>query len=451
MNKKKLTILCITALILVGLTVFVTKFAPKKGDDTQVDETKSYTVSDISDKFPETIKVSLPDSSYTFKKDESEMYVYQESPSAELNQSMINQLENFLKNVTAEEKATDDAFNLSDYGFDKPKSVVTITYNDGEITYKVGNLTQGSGYFLNLEGSKEVYVIHSSKALALMQPVSYFRNPVLHSVNQDIITLVEFDSPDGRIRLEKTASSTGEELWNMVSPLKKSADTTNINSYIAQYLPLITAKEFVEDNVSDLSKYGLGSNARLLIFEDSAGAFGHIYIGKTHSSGKYTYARKDGSNNVISIETKNIEFMNMNMFTFVDSLINLEVLANIERIEFKKGDTVHTLNIKRAGDSLKENENSSEYYINNIRVSVSSFKKIYTDIIGLDIEKLAENVSSGNADYEISYLKNDGSSVNIKFVKHTERHYAAFVNGECKYIVLKEKLDSIYNQLNKIK
>lgn len=451
MNKKTLISLLVVAIILISATILVINLNPGAKDVTPADEAKTYTVTDISDKSLKEISVVLPDMSYTFKKDSSDMYTYIESPSAELNQPMINQLESFLKNVTAEEKATDDAFNLSDYGFDKPKSEVKISYDGGEMTYKVGNLTQGNGYFLNVDGSKEVYVIHSAKALALMQPVSYFRNPSLHSVDPQTLSVVEFDSPDGRIRLEKQASSTGEELWNMTSPIKKSADITNIESYISQYIPLIVAKEFPEDNVSDLSKYGLGNGARLLYFEDGGGNFGHIYLGNTHSSGMYTYARKDGSNNVVSIETKNIEFMDMNMFTFVDSLINLEVLADIEKIEFKKDDTIRTMNIKRQSDSRKEDESNSEYYINDVRVSANSFKKIYTDIIALDIERLADSVTTENPVYEITYFKSDSSKVNIQFVKHTERHYGAVMDGECKYIVLKEKLDNIYTQLSNIK
>lgn len=451
MNKKTLIILSMVAVILIGVTIWVTGLDTNTNDITPEDETKSYTVSDISDKSLNEISVTLPDMSYTFKKGTSDMYTYTESPTAELNQPMINQLENFLKNVVAEEKATDNAFSLSDYGFDKPKSEVKISYDGGGITYKVGNLTQGSSYFLNVDGSKEVYVINSAKALALMQPVSYFRNPALHSVDSQTLTVVEFDGPDGRITLKKGSSSTGEELWDMTSPIRKSADTTNIESYISQYIPLITAKEFTEDNVSDLSKYGLGKGARTLYFEDGSGNFGHIYLGNTHSSGMYTYARKDGSNNVVSIETKNIEFTDMNMFTFVDSLVNLEVLADIEKIEFKKGDTTQIMNIKRHGDSRKESEINSEYYINGVRVSVNSFKKIYTDIIGLDIERLANGVKTGNPVYEITYFKGDGSEVNIQFVKHTERHYGAITDGECKYIVLKEKLDNIYTQLSSIK
>ncbi|MBE7046871.1 MAG: DUF4340 domain-containing protein [Ruminococcaceae bacterium] len=451
MNKKTLISLLVVAIILIAATVWVINLNPQSKDITPDDKAETYTVSDISDKSLTEISVTLPDTSYTFKKGASDMYTYVESPSADLNQAMINQLENFLKNVVAEEKATDDAFSLSDYGFDKPKSEVKITYDGGEMIYKVGNLTQGNGYFLNMDGSKEVYVIHSAKALALMQPVSYFRNPALHSVDSQTLTIVEFDGPDGRIALKKEASSTGEELWNMTSPIKKSADMTNIDSYISQYIPLITVKEFTEDNVSDLSKYGLGNDARLLYFEDASGNFGHIYLGNTHSSGMYTYARKDGSNNVVSIETKNIEFVDMNMFTFVDSLVNLEVLADVEKIEFKKGDTVRTMDIKRQGDSRKESEINSEYYINDVRVSANSFKKIYTDIIALDIERLADNITTGNPVYEITYFKGDGSKVNIQFIKHTERHYGAMIDGECKYIVLKEKLDNIYAQLSSIK
>lgn len=451
MNKKTLVILLFVAVILLGITIWVTNLDPISDNGTKENEVKTYTVTDISDKYLNEISVTLPDSSYTFRKNDSDMYSYVESPSAELNQSMINQLENFLKNVVAEEKATDDAFSLSDYGFDKPKSQVKITYNEGEITYRVGNLTQGNGYFLNVDGSKEVFVIHSAKALALMQPVSYFRNQTLHYADSQLISQIEFDGPEGRIVLEKTSSSTGEELWNMTSPIRKSADVTNINTYITQYLPLISAKEFVEDDVSDLSKYGLGNGARLLYFMDDGGNFGHIYIGDTHSAGIYTYARKSGSNNVVSIETKNIEFMDMNMFTFVDSLVNLEVLADVEKIEFKKDNSVMTMNIIRQGDSRKETESNNQYYINGVQVSVQSFKKIYTDIIALDIERLAGNIPQGKAVYEITYFKSDGSKPNIKFVKHTERHYGAFMNGECRYIVLKEKLDNIYSQLSSIK
>jgi len=450
MNKKTLIILLIVAIVLIVTAVWVTTLTPQNNTVTD-EEAKSYPVWDISDKSVTEISVSLPDESYTFIKTDSDMYSYRESPSAELNQMMISRLETFLKNVIADEKATDDAFSLSDYGFDNPKSEVKVTYASGEIVCRIGNLTQGKGYFFNMEGSDEVYVLQSQKALALMQPIAYFRNPSLHSADAQMLTVIEYDNKEGRIRLEKTPSSTGEEAWNMTSPIKKSADATNIDAYISQYLSLIQAKEYVEDNASDLSKYGLGPNAKKLYFEDNSGSFGCIYIGKTHSSGVYTYARKEGSNNVVSVESKNLEFMNMNMFTFVDSLINLEVLADVTKVEFKKGNIVHTMEIRRSSDSRKENENLSEYYINNTRVSVSTFKNIYTSLIGLDIERLAENVSGSTPLYEVTYFKNDGTNVSIHFVKHTERHYGAFVEGECKYIVLKEKLDNIFNQFEKIK
>lgn len=453
MNKKPIIILLVTALLLISAIYFLNANKPVENTDTaQEEEQKIYTVYDAGKKNVTKIEITLPDSSFSFEKDQSGVYKCIEVPSAILDMNKISFLESQIRLMYAEEEAVKEAYNLSDYGFDTPKVTIKgIFDDDSSVSYRLGNLTQSQGHFINIEGSKDVYVVYTDRSRLFLQGLKHYRNTTIHNADTNFLSSVTFDTSEGRIHLVKELSQSQSDMWMMKSPIERTANAQSITDNIGQKLANLYIVDFVEDDVVDFSKYGLGKNARILSFEDDFGAGKTIFIGNKHSDDKMYYAQIEGSQSVVSINYDAVSFIEMNMFSFADSLVNLQTLSDVKKVEYIKGDIIHTMHITRENDSKKESENKAKYYINNVNVSSNTFKKIYMDIIGIDIRFLAESPPTGEPEYKIIYYMTDGSTTKVEFVKQTDRYYAAFKDGECQHIVLKDKLENIYKSLNAIK
>ncbi len=454
MNKKPIIILLITALLLISAIYILNANRPVENTDTkQEEEQKTYIVYDAGEKNVTKIEITLPDSSFSFEKDQYGTFKCVEIPSAVLDRNKISYLESQIRLMYAEEESTKDAYNLSDYGFDTPKVIIKgIFDDDSSVTYRLGNLTQNQGHFINVEDSKEVYVVYTDRSRSFMQSLKHYRDTnILYDTDVNFLSTITFDTAEGRIHLLKDNSQGQSDTWMMKSPIERSANSQSITDNIAQKLAALYIDDFVEDDVKDFSKYGLGKNARILSFEDDFGNGRTLFIGNKHSDDKMYYVQLEGSRSVVSVSCDTLSFMEMNIFSFAESLVNLQVLSDVEKVEYIKGDSVQTMHITRENDSKKESENNAQYYINNVHVSSETFKKIYMNIIGIDIRFLTDTPPTGEPEYKIVYHMTDGSVTTIEFVRQTDRYYAAFKDGECQHIVLKDKLENIYNSLNAIR
>ena len=73
------------------------------------------------------------------------------------------------------------------------------------------------------------------------------------------------------------------------------------------------------------------------------------------------------------------------------------------------------------------------------------------DIIGIDIQFVTNTPPTGESEYTIKFYLTDSNTTELTFVKQTDRYYAAFKNGICEHIVLKDKLENIFATVSAIK
>jgi cytochrome c biogenesis protein CcdA len=195
-----------------------------------------------------------------------------------LVKSKVDDLTRSFSSLTAEVLVEEDAKDLSIYGLDKPAATGTAVLDDGtKVTLYLGNKTaQGSTYYLMKEGDTNVYTVYSHHADRLNSSLSDFRDKSLPAINTAELTYLNI-SGDGREEMEvilndsqsSTEAEYGIGLYQLVKPYKRprGVDTSKLDPKL-EGISGLSIKEFVDDQPTDLAKYGLDNPSLRFIIKD---------------------------------------------------------------------------------------------------------------------------------------------------------------------------------------
>lgn len=104
-----------------------------------------------------------------FEKD-GENWLYSEDTSLNINEETIDGMIETVCSVTSTQQVT--AENLSDYGFDTPENTITLTTAAGTTEIAIGMYNEIlSQYYMNINGSNEMYLIGSELTSSLSNSV----------------------------------------------------------------------------------------------------------------------------------------------------------------------------------------------------------------------------------------------------------------------------------------
>ncbi len=148
----------------------------------------------------------------------------------------------------------------SEYGFDPPALTIAVVDNRGRRVWEVGRTAPASlEVYVREAGHSEIYTIPSQFWKLIPKDPDDLRNRVLFSGEVAGVKRLEIRGVGGFVRVVKESSNA----WRIQQPIEAAADPYEVASYI-ENLHAVRIEDFIEENVSDLSAYGLQGETRQL-------------------------------------------------------------------------------------------------------------------------------------------------------------------------------------------
>lgn len=353
-----------------------------------------------------------------------------------------------LSSMFAIDKISENETDLAKYGLDIPKAKLDILLKNGEITsVLIGNQSPtGSGYYLRYKDDNNVFLLGNSSSEVLLRKLDYYRTTVLFSV--DVLNLKKFSfTKNGKNVLfvkndEKIINRNTFATFNMVTPYNWEAEGSELEKILA-LLNQTEIKEYVEDNPSELSKYGFTPYSAKIMAEDLEGKITEMKIG--NSKGSDYYVTVSGKDAVYLIDGAGFEFLDFEPTAFLQRFISLRVIDNIKKFSYKHNDINAEFEIKKVDE-----ETHDVKYMGKL-VNQKSFKEAYTEIVSMSTSGTLDFKPQGEPILEYTFTYKDGEEETIKYYKYDDRKIAVSVrNIVCFYIDISqfnmrvEKIDDIF-------
>jgi len=197
-------------------------------------------------------------------------------------------------------------FDDSEYGFAPPSLRIVAVDNRGEHLWLVGrDGPLGDMLYIKEGGGEDIFTI--SKILREIAPTEedQLRDRVAFSVDLAGIRQLEIRGPAGFLQLIKGAK--GE--WQIQQPLVAEADEAEVGVFLKK-LQALRIDDFVADNVSDFSVYGLQGETQQISVGGADGTSRMLVFGDViPDRPDFVYARRADDTSVFALKKAVMELL----------------------------------------------------------------------------------------------------------------------------------------------
>lgn len=229
---------------------------------------------------------------------------------------MVRGLNSFGKGTTITAKQLQiRGFNESEYGFSPPSLRITAIDNRGQHVWLLGREgSLGSMVYVKKEGGEDIYTV--SKALRSFVPVAadQLRDRVAFSVDLAGSRQLEVRGTGGLIQIVKGTKGN----WQIQQPLVAMAGEAEVEAYLNQLQALrIGENDFIADNVSDFSVYGLQGETRQISLGGTGGTSRMLVFGdEIPDRTDFVYARRADDTSVFALNKEVLELLSVDLDHF---------------------------------------------------------------------------------------------------------------------------------------
>ncbi len=412
--------------LLVGVFV-ISGIEPEKNEDTESYEMKEiYSVAsdDIA-----SVEIKNVYGEYTVLNGGT---VTVKDKKIDLDLEKLKYLFTEVSSAYASETVSEGSGDIKQFGFDNPEGTAVINLkNSDTINVYIGAQTPTlSGRYLKIGNSDSIYIVSENSSNVFLRKLDYYRNTVLFSMDILNISALEF-TKDGKkvafVRNNETDLNRNTfASFNMVTPYKWDADGGELEKIIT-LLNELEIKEYVEDNPSNLSLYGLQVPSANIIVTNKDGSKNSMYIGKNKDAD--IYITVNGKSNVYLIDGAGFEFLSFEPNAFLQQFVSLRLIDQVAKFKYNHNDINMEFDIK------KIDLETHDIKVNGKLVDEKSFKSLYTEIISMTTGGALGDTPNGNPilSYEFTYL--NGEVETVKFYKYDERKIAVVLEGATVFYV----------------
>lgn len=437
-------IICVAVVLVliagyVAITVIPGQIEEITGEEIKA-QTGDIVVMSSSTDYVQSVALTSENGSYTFKRNDAGVWGIVEYPSMEFENVALESAVYGLSNLMALEEV-DLPDDLSDYGFDNPRSQIKILMKNGsEREFILGkNVTGGSGDFFMDVTNNKAYVVSIYMADTMTKSVNKYRKTKLASLTSQELNKLAITNRNGKVVMEMGQSHYSSDMvFKMTYPKNMELDETITNS-ILENIQDINVIDYVEDNPADLAKYGL-DNPEVMVEMGTADATYTLMFGDKSEKGT-VYTMLEGKNFVFTYSPELYKScVNLTAYNLMNKFVNIVNISEVESITVQGKGKTHTLKIE-GGDS---------FYIDEKPALAESFRKTYQSVIGIKGSGLAENNIVSPAEYTVEFVYKNGETTNIVYASYNDMNYYAEVNGERGFVTLKKGLDDMMATVEKL-
>lgn len=462
-GKKKLLIglgcVVLAAVLVVGLYLLLALTGQE-----EITETTDTKVVFIDEGYAglDAIQISNENGDFTVRNistEEEEFYALDGMDDDVLRQDGCVSLYTAMGALYADEMVTETATDLSAYGLDDPRAVMTITLKDGSTrNFLLGDEvpTSAQSYFCE-EGKPEVYVISSYLSEKMLAPVAdyhIYTMPEVDAENGKSLVIQMRGEEPWKIRL---FDDTGNTLsaWKMIDPYEIDVDFETVQNLVTD-ISEVTLSRFVATAASqeDLATYGLDDPIATLTYVDQNNASRTVIVGDKTDTGNY-YVQIDDSLDVYLAVSGQVSFVeNITLVNLLDSFANLINIAYVDQVEITKGTESYRMQIKRQESTDEDGNTVTEetYFLNGKQMDEDMFKDAYQTIISVTHSGLSDETKVGEGVVlSVRFTFNNGTEdLLVEYYPYDINNYAISRNGNTFLYGRKDRVDEIWPTLQQL-
>lgn len=349
--------------------------------------------------------------------------------------------------------------NPEEYGLDKPRAVVTATFDDGsKSTYKVGNAAPADlGSYLQFGDDKAIYLVaNDSVDSFLFSPLDLISKEITAAAqdedNSEIktLTLTGANFPD-KIVMVPNDDETNDATYKMTAPKEQPVNETN-GSSVTGAIRGLSADKVVAVNPSDkqLKTYGLDKPAAALeaVYPDETI---RLTASKEDGDGN-VYLMVSGKDTVYQIAASKVPWATTDYDSLVYEYVSRPKLDFISSVDLSASGKNYTFKVtKEEKKDETTGSTTTEYGVTcgKTKVKSSYFETFFDNLTNVQRDSSAGKLTaSGKPLLTITYHYNNGKSEDtLKFYDAGNRKILVEVNGSADCVIYETYTNKIISDL----
>jgi len=431
---RNIIILVAVLLVLGGILLAVN--LTSKDEETELDDGSIITLYNFESEKLTEYTIESDEGTFVFRKKSSngEYDVEWEMVSGgnfPLNHQNVNIVALNAVDLKAYKLIEENPSSLEIYGLDNPYRV-TFKLDDGTEKYiEVGSMTPTKqAYYIRISDSNNVYAIYSYKGDLLVATKDELRNKNIFDVYSSDVVKFSLDRDGKRVFSAEKVEEIG---WQIKEPMPGNADLVKLTTILDTFVR-VSANTYVEENASDLSKYGL-DNPKYVIEAATDDVNVKLLLGKATEGESVFYARLDGSNDVFTVDKSSLSFIDVKLIEVYETLVYTPFIYDVSEVVVNIDGKTIVSHIE--SDSEKPEED--KFTIDGLDVmskgeeAENAFRNFYRSLVGIcfsDLEFLDQK-PTGTPEITITYtLEIDPGKMVIEFIPKDDKRYYVLENGE---------------------
>ncbi|HEY5653373.1 MAG TPA: DUF4340 domain-containing protein [Pontiella sp.] len=219
-------------------------------------------------------------------------------------------------------------FDASEYGFNPPVAEISVVDNHGARRWMVGRHTPlGNMIYVKMESSDDIYTVMDRLLKIIPSGSDVLRDRVLFQGEPVSTRQIEIRGSAGFIQLVKDP----EIGWRLLQPVSAQGDSQIIDDLIGK-LYRLRIEDFVADQVSDFSVYGLQGEQRQISLGGGEDASCMLVVGDdVPDQPGFVYVRRADESSVFTVRAEVLQLLDMPAERFRDVSV---VPMDLEDISF---------------------------------------------------------------------------------------------------------------------
>lgn len=497
-NQKKL-VLIFSLLFVVLVVVYFTVIVPL----VQVDEEEAASLETVEGEdvgpnnrylmFPhaeksdiQSIEVHNQYGVYRFYRDSSDDFQLEGYEGMAYDQELFSSLVVTTGYTLAMTKIMDNATaeDFAEYGLDEPQAYWILTTTEGAVhQVNVGdNLVTDGGYYVQYEGRNSIYVLSTTLASTILQPVEKLMTPLLTvgmSTN-DYFQATNFTIWHGEDLFLRIANVPDEEKSDPEAiveceMLYPSPYQPNDSLYFEVLYNMIalqgTETVRIGPTEEELAEYGLDEPAYTVYFQFQDYEFYIFFSEKQEDGSYYAVSNLYSYQLVAKMDGSTLTWLESSLFHWISEYPFQETITNVKTLSVDSPEVkvsfdlthgvtesgTNTLDVTGKVEASRESEIPAVVSIPD--ADVYNFRQFYRTLLGVVLEEytpLDESEKEAlTADPDkwlltFRYEKLDGETVEFSFYQYSTRRAFVTVNGEGEFYTLVDYLDKILNDTERV-
>lgn len=433
-------ILAVILGLMVGAYVLVkNKKDTEKAGQPDTAETTAEKIIDVDGDKVQGITIEGKDGKLVFGKEEKGWVLIQPE-GLKVDNSVIGSIAFDILALTADNVVEEKADDLGKYGLNSPIVTAAVKLTDGSSkVLELGNETPlKDGYYAKLKDNNKVYIIYAYIGEKLVKAKDEIRVKMLFDGKAEDILGISMER-GGQVAF--SCKKSGEE-WKLIAPIEGSVNISNLGPMVESALGA-SISEFIEENPSDLDKYGLKNPAYTIELDINKAGKAKLLLGKEEKESGNYYAKLEGSNEVFTVASSSFNFLDRPLKDIIDVfayIVNIKDVSNV--VVDMDGQTTNLVI-----ETNEDDKDKDKFTVNGKDATMKDeegeqpFRKYYQALIGLTLSEIEIGaVPSGKPEITFTYtLKKDPRTMKVEFIPKDDRSYYVMRNGKYTSIVVSKK------------